>query len=121
MFSYCRPLTFSSVPAGANSQKYRRRMSSASSDTGHVSPEVSISTLSEELQELVKNVFELGKRQHKHYCETEIPKQVPRSKDRPRVWSLNRFQNFYYPTALSRAQIMGATSQIYPVHFTKRK
>ncbi|XP_022781591.1 uncharacterized protein LOC111322703 isoform X2 [Stylophora pistillata] len=68
---------------GAESQSCRRHESSES-DNGHVSPEVSISTLSEELQELVRNVFELKRRQHKFYCETEIPTQVPRSKEAPR-------------------------------------
>ena len=79
-------MIFRLATGGAESQSCRRHESSES-DNGHVSPEVSISTLSEELQELVRNVFELKRRQHKFYCETEIPTQVPRSKEAP-MWEV---------------------------------
>ena len=91
MFSYWLALTY-------------RRGESSVSDNGHVSPEVCISTLSEELQELVQNVFGLGKRQHKFYCETEIPKQVPCSKEGPKVWSL---KTFIFQTFIEENGFMG--------------
>ena len=80
-------LTFSSAPGGAKSSKSYKCRTSTSSDAGCVSPEVSLPTSKDALQELVMNVFELGKRQHQYLCETEIPKKVPRAKEPQRVWS----------------------------------
>jgi len=41
--------------------------------------------LSDALQELVRNVFGLSRREHKFLCETVIPHQVPQAKDPKRV------------------------------------
>lgn len=78
--------TFSSTNGVAKLNSYKRRMS-ALSDAGCVSPEVSLPISSDVLQDLVMNVFELGKRQHKFLCETEIPKKVPRAKEPRQVCS----------------------------------
>jgi len=72
--------TFSSGAAKLNS--YRPSLSS-SSDADCVDHEVAHSISPEALQELVMNVFELGRRQHKFLCETEIPNKVPRAKEEP--------------------------------------
>ena len=51
------------------------------SDADCTDHEVADSTSSDVLQELVMNVFELGKREHNYLRETEIPNKVPRAKE----------------------------------------
>ena len=74
--------TFSSASGAAKVNSCRPHMPS-SSDADCVDHEVADSISSDALQELVMNVFELGRRQHKFLCETEIPNKVPRAKEEP--------------------------------------
>lgn len=60
---------------------------SASLD-GRASSEVSFSSLSDTLQELVMKLFALKKKEQQYLTETLIPQQVPQSKDPPRVCSV---------------------------------
>lgn len=73
-------LIFRSASGAAKLNSYRPRMPS-SSDADCTDHEVADSTSSDVLQELVMNVFELGRREHKFLCETEIPNKVPRAKE----------------------------------------
>lgn len=96
---YALLLTFSSATGGAKLNSYRRHRST-SSDAECVDHEVADSISSDVLQELVMNVFELGRRQHKFLCETEIPNKVPRAKEPQRVWLSMTFKPNKYGTLL---------------------
>ena len=92
MYAVCH--TFSLFPTDAKLKK-NGCPASASSD-GCVSPEVSLPISSDALQELLMNVFALRKREHKYYCETIIPQQVPLAKEPQRVHSLICYTVYLY-------------------------
>ena len=53
----------------------------ASSSDSPVSPDVFLPNLSDELQELVRNVFSLRKIKQKYFSETIIPQLIPLAKE----------------------------------------
>ena len=80
MYMYVVCLIFSSASGAAKLNSYRPCLPSLS-DADCTDHEVADSTSSDVLQELVMNVFELGKREHNYLRETEIPNKVPRAKE----------------------------------------
>ena len=80
---YAALFTFSSASGAAKLNSYRPCMPSSDADCVDHEVADSITISSDDLQELVRNVFELGMRQHKFLCETEIPNKVPRAMEEP--------------------------------------
>ena len=64
----------------------------ASSSDGPVSPDVFLPNLSDELQELVRNVFSLRKIKQKYFSETIIPQLVPLAKEPQLVNTVHWFE-----------------------------
>ena len=63
-----------------------------SSSDGPVSPDVFLPNLSDELQELVRNVFSLKKIKQKYFSETIIPRFVPLAKEPQLVNTVHWFE-----------------------------